>query len=49
MQVIDSGNLYLNARTHRGYANLWQLALVDIAVRIWAGLPKEVRTRSAVG
>jgi hypothetical protein len=43
MRAIDSGNLYLERQEPvTMYANLWQLALVDAAVRIWTGLPKEV-------
>lgn len=43
MRTIDSGNLYLERQEPIAiYANLWQLALVDAAVRIWTGLPKEV-------
>ena len=44
MQAIDS----VNSKLDRGaditvYANQWQLALVDAAVRIWtSGLPREV-------
>lgn len=44
MQAINSGNTYLDQREDIViYTNLWQLALVDSAVRIWtSGLPKEV-------
>lgn len=41
---IDSGNTYLDRQEPIAiYANLWQLALVDSAVRIWtSGLPRQV-------
>lgn len=41
---IDSGNTYLDRQEPIAiYANLWQLALVDSAVRIWtSGLPQPV-------
>jgi hypothetical protein len=44
MRTIDSGNMYLNKLEPIAvYANLWQLALVDSAVRIWtSGLPRQV-------
>jgi hypothetical protein len=44
MRAIDSGNAYLNQQEDIViYANLWQLALVDAAVRIWtSGLPRDV-------
>jgi hypothetical protein len=43
LRAIDSGNLYLKRQEPIAvYSNLWQLALVDAAVRIWTGLPKEV-------
>lgn len=44
MRAIDSGNVYLDRQEDIVvYANLWQLALVDAAVRIWtSGLPREV-------
>ncbi len=43
MRAIDSGNLYVGPQEPITiYADLWQLALVDAAVRIWTGLPKEV-------
>jgi hypothetical protein len=44
MRTIDSGNIYLERREDVAlYANLWQLALVDSAVRIWtSGLPRQV-------
>ena len=44
MRAIDSGNAYFNQQEDIAvYANLWQLALVDAAVRIWtSGLPREV-------
>lgn len=44
MRTIDSGNTYLDRQEPIAvYANLWQLALVDSAVRIWtSGLPRQV-------
>ncbi|MDD2903274.1 MAG: hypothetical protein PHU44_12655 [Syntrophales bacterium] len=44
MRTIDSGNTYWGRQDDVAlYANLWQLALVDAAVRIWtSGLPREV-------
>jgi hypothetical protein len=44
MRAIDSGNAYWDRLDDIAvYANLWQLALVDAAVRIWtSGLPREV-------
>ena len=44
MRTIDSANTYLDRQEPIAiYANLWQLALVDSAVRIWtSGLPREV-------
>jgi hypothetical protein len=44
MRTLDSGNTYLDKQEPIAvYANLWQLALVDSAVRIWtSGLPPEV-------
>lgn len=43
LRAIDSGNIYVARQEPIAvYANLWQLALVDAAVRIWTGLPKEV-------
>jgi len=44
MRAIDSGNAYLDRQEDIAvYANLWQLALVDAAVRIWtSGLPRQV-------
>ncbi len=44
MQAIDSVNTQLDRREDIAvYANQWQLALVDAAVRIWtSGLPREV-------
>lgn len=44
MRTIDSGNIYLERGEDVAlYANLWQLALVDSAVRIWtSGLPRQV-------
>ena len=43
-RTIDSGNTYWDRQQDVAlYANLWQLALVDAAVRIWtSGLPPEV-------
>ena len=42
MRTIDSANTYLDRQEPIAvYANLWQLALVDSAVRIWtSGLPR---------
>lgn len=44
MRTIDTGNTYLDRQEPIAlYANLWQLALVDSAVRIWtSGLPRQV-------
>jgi hypothetical protein len=44
MQAIDSVNSHVDRREDIAvYANQWQLALVDAAVRIWtSGLPREV-------
>jgi hypothetical protein len=44
MRAIDAGNAYLDRREDIAvYTNLWQLALVDAAVRIWtSGPPPEV-------
>jgi hypothetical protein len=43
MRDIDSSDRYLGRQEPiMVYAHLWQLALVDAAVRIWTGLPKEV-------
>jgi hypothetical protein len=46
MQSIDSVNSQLDRKEDIAiYANLWQLALVDAAVRIWtSGLPREIST-----